>query len=48
MNLMNLLNEAAMSEYVWKSGLKEMTDYEPFTTFWSDFYIAEVMEGQRV
>lgn len=47
MNLMNLLNEAAMSEYVWKSGLKEMTDYKPFTTFWSDFYIAEVMEGEK-
>ena len=44
---MNIFQYAFMCEENWKQNMSEMTDYEPFTTFFSDLSIAEACEGLK-
>lgn len=42
---MNILQKATIAELNWKANLSDMTDYKPFTTFFYDFTIAELVSG---
>lgn len=44
---MNVFEYAAVEEANWKANLKGMTEYQPMTTFFSDYSIAEFMEGEN-
>ena len=44
---MNVFEYAALEEANWKANLQGMTDYQPMTTFFSDYSIAEFMEGEK-
>lgn len=44
---MNVIDYASQEEANWKGMLPNLTDYKPFTTFFSDFSIAEYLEGAK-
>ena len=44
---MNVFEYAAVEEANWKANLQGMTEYQPMTTFFSDYSIAEFMEGEK-
>lgn len=43
--IMTIFEVAARREYAWKQNLANMTAYQPFTTFYSDFTLAELVSG---
>ena len=44
---MTIFELAARREYAWKQNLANMSAYQPFTTFYSDFTLAELVSGVR-
>lgn len=44
---MNILQKAAIREMNWKANLSNISEYKPFTTFFSDMTIAELCSGLK-